>query len=210
VRKEFEKLACPNLSECFTLVVRHENHLKRQCNDSTYQPLTSVAQLALTALPRTVGAAKYFGGAFHTVPNDTATTMIALRRHHVDRTFETIEGERFAVAFYLKRLVVVISAMCTFSHGIFSGSVFVARQSKSVAPTDNLTATFRDAQKYAVLFPHKYTRACAWNGLAIRYPAVKGRAFVWPRGSGSFERSDFDQLSNNNASALRREAKAVG
>ena len=61
----------------------------------------------------------------------------------MDRTFEAIEGERFAVPFYFKRFVVVISAMCTFSHGIFSGSVFVARQSKSVAPTDNLTATFR-------------------------------------------------------------------
>ena len=75
--------------------------------------------------------------------------MIALRRHHVDRTFEAIEGERLAVAIYLKRFVVVISAVCTFSHGIFSGSVFVARQSKLVASIDNLTATFSDAQKYA-------------------------------------------------------------
>jgi hypothetical protein len=44
-----------------------------------------------------VGAAKYFAATFHTVPDDTATTMIALRRHHVDRTFEAIEGERLAV-----------------------------------------------------------------------------------------------------------------
>ena len=96
-----------------------------------------------------MGAAKYFAAAFHTVPNDTATTMIAVRRHHMDRTFEAIEGERLAVAFYLKRFVVVISAMCTFSHCIFSGSVFVVRQSKFVAPIDNLTATFSGAQKYA-------------------------------------------------------------
>jgi len=100
-----------------------------------------------------MGAAKYFAAAFHTVPNDTATTMIAFRRNHVDRTFEAIEGERFAIAFYLKRFVVVISAMCTFSHGIFSGSVVVGRQSKLAAPIDNLTATFSDAQIAVEIVP---------------------------------------------------------
>jgi hypothetical protein len=84
----------------------------------TEPPLASIAQSALTAFSRAIGAAKYFAATFHAVTDDTAAAMIALRRHYVDRAFETIEGECFAVTFNLERFVVVISAMCTFSHGL--------------------------------------------------------------------------------------------
>jgi hypothetical protein len=52
------------------------------------------------------------------VTDDAAAATIALRRHYVNRAFETIEGERFAVPFNLERFIVVISAMYTLSHGL--------------------------------------------------------------------------------------------
>jgi len=42
----------------------------------------------------------------------------------VNRAFEAVEDECFAVTFNLKRFVVVISAMCTFSHEVVSRSGF--------------------------------------------------------------------------------------
>jgi hypothetical protein len=66
--------------------------------------LASIAQSALAAFSRAVGAAKYFTATFQAVTNDTAAAMITLRRHHVDRAFETVEGEHLAVTFICERL----------------------------------------------------------------------------------------------------------
>jgi hypothetical protein len=86
--------------------------------------LTTITQGFLAAFTCAIGAAKHFAAAFHAVTDDAAAAMIALRRHDVNRAFETVEDECFAVTFNLKRFVVVISTMCTFSHEVVSGSGF--------------------------------------------------------------------------------------
>jgi hypothetical protein len=98
--------------------------LSQRCFGARHPSLASITQSTLTAFSRAVGTAKHFAAAFHAVTDDTAAAMIALRRHHVDRAFEAVEGERFAVTFNLERFVVVVSAMCAFSHRFCSGSGF--------------------------------------------------------------------------------------
>jgi len=62
--------------------------------------LTTITQGFLAAFTCAIGAAKHFAAAFHAVTDDAAAAMIALRRHDVNRAFETVEDECFAVTFH--------------------------------------------------------------------------------------------------------------
>jgi len=50
------------------------------------------------------------------VPDDARTTMIAGRRKCVNGTFKTVERVRLATHRYLKRLVIVVTAIIAFRH----------------------------------------------------------------------------------------------
>ena len=53
---------------------------------------------------------------FNTMSNDSTLAMCALRRHRLDRTFETIEDVRFARRDELESLVVLVAADFTLAH----------------------------------------------------------------------------------------------
>lgn len=86
--------------------------------------LASITQSTLAVFSRAVSATKYFAATFHAVSDDMTAAMIALGRHDVNRAFEAVGGQRFALTFNFERFVVVISAMCTLSHGVVSDSGF--------------------------------------------------------------------------------------
>jgi hypothetical protein len=53
--------------------------------------LNAIAQCRLTSVLRTVSAAKHFAIRFHTVSNDAAAAMAALRGERVNGTFKRIK-----------------------------------------------------------------------------------------------------------------------
>lgn len=65
-------------------------------------------------------AAIHLAAGFHTVADDVAITVVALRRERVDRAFETVERMALTVSDDLKRLVVIVPANFTPHHGSLS------------------------------------------------------------------------------------------
>ena len=81
----------------------------------------AIAQLAFATFARAMRAAENLPAAsFHAVTDDFAAAMIAFRRDHLDRAFETIEDMGLTLRCYLKGFVVIVSAVFTFSHNFIS------------------------------------------------------------------------------------------
>jgi hypothetical protein len=79
--------------------------------------LAAIAQLGFAAFPRAICAAKDSAAArFHTVSDDLAATMLALRSEHLNRTFKTIEHVSLAPSSDLEGFVVVVTAQFAFRH----------------------------------------------------------------------------------------------
>jgi len=70
-------------------------------------------------LMRAMSTAIEIAMRLHSVANDLATAMLALRRQGVNRAFETIEKMRTASGHDLKRLVIFIPANFTLVHTSF-------------------------------------------------------------------------------------------
>ena len=63
-------------------------------------------------------ATEHCAARLDAMADDFTATTIAFWRHDMDRTFKAVEDVRLAVVFYFKRLVVFVSAMFAFIHGI--------------------------------------------------------------------------------------------
>jgi hypothetical protein len=89
----------------------------------------SIAQFVLTAFAGAVRAAEHLPAGFHPMPDDLASAVLALRRHHRNRAFEAVEHVGLAVFPQLKRFVVIVAAQFAFSHRFLLSPVSLLRRS---------------------------------------------------------------------------------